>query len=83
MTVNTPGKSTEMRKLTLLNTKKKKTVLHAVLSSEDVVVVAADTYVLILMIYAYSKYMIKRRWVFRCEEDKCSDTKTISAYLGI
>ena len=42
-------------------------VLHAALSSEDVVVVAAGTYVLILMIYAYSKFMLKQRRVFRCE----------------
>ena len=40
-------------------------VLHAALSSEEVVVVVAGTDVLILMIYAYSKFMVKQRWVFR------------------
>ena len=39
-------------------------VLYATLSSEDVVV-GADIDVLIFMIYVYSKYMVKRRWVFR------------------
>ena len=53
----------------------------AALSSEDAVV-AADTNILILMIYVYSKYMIKQRWVFICENDKCADIETISSYLG-
>ena len=39
-------------------------VLYAILSSEDVVV-GAGIDVLIFMIYVYSKYMVKRRWVFR------------------
>ena len=34
-------------------------VLHAALSAEDVVV-TDDTDISILMIYAYSKYMVKR-----------------------
>ena len=34
-------------------------LLHAALSSEDIVVVATDADVLILMLYAYSKYMVK------------------------
>ena len=34
------------------------------------------------MIYAYSKYMIKRNWVFRFENDKCADIETVSSYLG-
>ena len=57
-------------------------VLHVTLSSEDVVVVVADTDVLILMIYAYSEYLIKRRWVFRYENDKCADIETIFSILG-
>ena len=56
-------------------------VLHATLSSEDVVV-DADTEGLILMIYACSKYMVKRRWVFRYENDKCADIETASSYLA-
>lgn len=35
-------------------------VFHASLSSEDAVVVAADTDALILIIYADSQYMVKR-----------------------
>lgn len=58
------------------------TILHAALSSEDAVFVAADTDDLILMNYAYSKYMIKRRWVFRYKDDKCASIETISLYLG-
>ena len=34
-------------------------LLHAALSSEDKVVVATDADALILMLYAYSKYMVK------------------------
>ena len=52
-------------------------VLHATLSSEGVVV-AADTDVLLL----YSKYMVKRRWVLRYENEKCADTETVSSCLG-
>ena len=54
---------------------------HAALSSEDIVT-AADTDILILMIYVYLKYMVKQRWVFICENDKCADIKTIFSYLG-
>ena len=57
-------------------------VFHATLSSEDVVAVAAYTDVLILMIYGYSKYMVKRTLVFRYENDKCADIETVSLYLG-
>ena len=55
-------------------------VLHAALSPEDVVVVAADTDVLILMIYAYSVFLVKQRWVFRSENEKCADIEIISSY---
>ena len=47
-------------------------VLHAALSSEDVVVIAAVTDVLILMIYACSKFM----------DEKCVNIETILSYLG-
>ena len=57
-------------------------VLHAALSLEDVAVVAACTDVLILMIYAYSKFMVKQRWVFRHADDKCTDSETILSCLG-
>ena len=57
-------------------------VLHVALSSEDIVVVVADTNVLILMIYAYSKYTVKRRWGFRYKNDNCADIETISSYLA-
>ena len=56
-------------------------ILHAALSSEDAVSVAADTDDLILMNYAHSKYMVKRRWVFRYEIDKKADIETILLYL--
>ena len=56
-------------------------VVNVALSSEDVVV-AADTDILILMIYAYSKYMVKRRWVFRYENGKYAYTETTSLYLS-
>ena len=54
---------------------------HAALSSVDIVI-ASDTNILILMIYVYSKYMVKQRWVFICENNKCADIETIFSYLG-
>ena len=45
-------------------------VLHAALSSEDVVVVAAVTVGSILMIYVHSK------------NDECADTEIVFLYLG-
>ena len=57
-------------------------VLHAALISEDVVIVAASTDFLILMIYAYSKLIDKQRWVFRCEDDKLAVIEAILSYLG-
>ena len=57
-------------------------VLHAALSSEDVVVVATVTDVSILMIYVHSKSMVKRRWAFRYKNDECSDTEIVFLYLG-
>ena len=56
-------------------------VLHAALSSEDVVVVAAVTDVSILMIYVHSKSMVKRRWVFGYKNDECADTEIVFLYL--
>ena len=38
-------------------------VLHTAFSSEDAVVVATGADVLVLMIYVYSKFMLKQRWV--------------------
>ena len=57
-------------------------VLHAALISEDVVILAASTDFLILMIYAYSKLIDKQRWVFRCEDDKFAVIEAILSYLG-
>ena len=56
-------------------------VLHAALSSEDAVVVATGADVLVLMICAYSKFMLKQRWVFRYKDNQCSDSETILSYL--
>ena len=56
--------------------------LHVTLSSQDVVVVVADTDVLILIIHAYSKYMSKQRWFLRYENNKCADIETIFSYFG-
>ena len=56
-------------------------VLHTALSSEDAVAVAAGADVLVLMIYAYSKFMLKQRWVFRYKDNQCSDSETILLYL--
>ena len=59
-----------------------RTKLHATLSSEDEAVVAAGTDVLILMISAYSKFIVKQRCVFSYEDDICADIETILSYRG-
>ena len=57
-------------------------VMHVTLLCEDLVSFVTNTYVVILMIYAYLKYMVKRRCVFRYENDGYADIETISSYLG-
>ena len=57
-------------------------VMHVTLLYEDLVSFVTNTYVVILMIYAYLKYMVKRRCVFRYENDRYADIETISSYLG-
>ena len=57
-------------------------VMHVTLLYDDLVSFVTNTYVVILMIYAYLKYMVKRRCVFRYENDRYADIETISSYLG-
>ena len=57
-------------------------VLHAGLSSEEVSVAATGTDVLNLMVYAYSKFLVKRTSVLRYENDKCAGIERIFSYLG-
>ena len=57
-------------------------VLHAGFSSEEVSVAATGTDVLNLMVYAYSKFLVKRTSVLRYENDKCAGIERIFSYLG-
>ena len=63
-------------------------VYHAALSSEDVVVVAAGTDALILMIYSYLTFMVKRRWVLDTRMTNALTSKQfvrmlVNVYRGI
>ena len=57
-------------------------ILHASLTSENVVVCAADTDVLILLIHAYPLITNTSKWAFRYEKGKYADIKIICSYFG-
>ena len=48
----------------------------------DVVVVAKDTDVLVLLIWAYVKYNVSRKWYLKYETDKYADIGAICDYFG-
>ena len=56
--------------------------LLASLFSTDVVVVAKDTDVLVLLVWAYAKYNVPRKWYFKYEADKFADVGAICDYFG-
>ena len=51
-------------------------------STTDVVVVSKDTDVLILMVWAYSKFEVKHKWYLKYDYDTFADIKLIVEYLG-
>ena len=57
-------------------------VLHALLCTQDVVVVAKDTDVLVLLIWAYSHFNVQYKWYFSYEKGTYSDISIICEFLG-
>ena len=47
-----------------------KLILHAILSGTDSVIVCKDTDVLVLMIWAYHTFKIKKQWFIKYENEK-------------
>ena len=57
-------------------------ILHAVKSTQDVVIVAKDTDVLVLMVWAFAFLNIKRKWVFRKDDGQFADVGEICSHFG-
>ena len=57
-------------------------IMHALNSQNDIVIVCEDSDVLILMIWAYSKFNVKRKWFMKYDDEKYACIKTIVEYLG-
>ena len=57
-------------------------VLHATLEDTDVVIVSKDTDVLVLMVWAYVKNKIERKWFMKYDDDKFADIAAIAKFLG-
>ena len=57
-------------------------ILHAIVSGTDAVVVCKDTDVLVLMIWAYHTFNIKKRWFMKYERGKFADIEVICRSLG-
>ena len=57
-------------------------VLHAILAEKDVVVVAKDTDVLVLMIWAFVALQIKHKWFLKYDASKYVDIESVCIFLG-
>ena len=57
-------------------------ILHAAASTQDVVIVAKDTDVLVLMVWAYVVLNVEQKWYFKKDHDKFVDIGEICSYLG-
>ena len=57
-------------------------VFHAVRSDKDVVVVAKDTDVLILLVWAYNNFSIKHQWFMQYDTEKFANISMICTFLG-
>ena len=56
-------------------------VLTALQLETDVVVVAMDTDVIVLLIWAYKVYQVSYKWYFKYEAEKYADIGLICDYL--
>ena len=57
-------------------------ITHALHSPHDIVIVCEDSDVLILMVWAYSKFNVEREWLMKYQNGKYACIKTIVEYLG-
>ena len=57
-------------------------ILHASLQDTDVVVVAKDTDVFVLMVYAYNKLQPCSKWYMKIDHEKYVDISKVSNHLG-
>ena len=57
-------------------------VLHASQSTKNVVVVAKDTDVLVILVYAYLRVSPVNSWVMRYDSSKFANIGTIAGFLG-
>ena len=60
-----------------------KMLVHALREDTDVVIVARDTDVLILMVYVYAKHHVKRNWYMKYAAGKYANIGKIVAHLGV
>ena len=56
--------------------------LHAIRSEKDCVIVASDTDVLILLVWAYGHYQVKKNWYFQYETHCFVNVSMVCDYLG-
>ena len=56
--------------------------LHDIIEDSDVVVVAKDTDVLVLMVWVYAKCNIKKKWYMKYDDDKYADIGAIVEQWG-
>lgn len=57
-------------------------VLHALLCENDVVIVCKDTDVMILLVWAYIKYNVTKKWYMNYEKGQYADIGMIVEFLG-
>eukprot|EP00794_Sanderia_malayensis_P001365 gene1365-biopygen1116 len=57
-------------------------ILHAILANQDVVVVAKDTDVLVLLVWAYEKCAVTHQWFMKYERDSFADVGKICRFIG-
>lgn len=57
-------------------------ILHAALTEGDVVIVAKDTDVLILMIWAHHAFGIRHKWLMKYDNNKYAEIDSICNFLG-
>ena len=57
-------------------------VLHALISEQDVVVVAKDTDVLVLLVWAYAHFKVQYKWYLMYEKGIYADISVICDYFS-
>ena len=56
-------------------------VLHAFLAAGDVVIVASDTDILLLMVWVYYTHKLTYKWYFKYKNNKYAEISKICSYL--